>query len=135
MENLRELICAFLKVNPEPSDAQFHSLAEAAGVDKEELESIAYEMLAEADELIDPEVDATEVLSDANLALEGEIGPNNMPLTDLALNDGDPTADDQGMQEETDDDGADVHDLGVGLSVGDTPDVLQDDGVPNGGIA
>jgi hypothetical protein len=44
---LRALIELFLKVNPQPSDAQFHQLAGALGVDKEQLEAISYEMLGE----------------------------------------------------------------------------------------
>lgn len=39
------IITLFLRFNPTPSDAQYHSLANALGVDKEELEAEAYEML------------------------------------------------------------------------------------------
>lgn len=41
-EALQELIALFLKINPQPSDQQFHALAEAVGVDKETLESQAF---------------------------------------------------------------------------------------------
>lgn len=53
MEQLQELISLFLKINPEPSDQQFHALAEACGVDKETLESISYEMLGEAEDMLE----------------------------------------------------------------------------------
>lgn len=44
-EQLENLIMCFLEVNESPSDAQFHSLAEACGLDKETLEAIAYKLL------------------------------------------------------------------------------------------
>jgi len=56
---LQEMIALFLKINPEPSDQQFHSLAEACGVDKETLESISYEMLSDAEDLLDDPLEAT----------------------------------------------------------------------------
>lgn len=46
-EALGTLIEAFLAINPHPSDQQFHALAEAIGVDKEQLEAVAYEMLGD----------------------------------------------------------------------------------------
>lgn len=46
-QKLARLIELFLQMNPEPSDQQFHALAEAVGVDKETLESVAYEMLGD----------------------------------------------------------------------------------------
>lgn len=42
-----KMISLFLEINPTPSDAQFHALAEACGTDKETLEAISYRMLAE----------------------------------------------------------------------------------------
>lgn len=57
---LQEIITLFLKINPQPSDQQFHALAEACGCDKETLESISYGMLSEAEDLLeDPPVDAS----------------------------------------------------------------------------
>jgi len=44
---LAHMIELFLQVNPEPSDQQFHALAQALGVDKETLEAVAYEMLGD----------------------------------------------------------------------------------------
>ncbi len=137
---LQELITLFLKINPEPSDQQFHALAEAVGIDKEELESIAYSMLSEAEDLLDDEdapmvakvnaaarlhaADAQDVLDDPT------VDPDDLPLTDVALNDGDPTDDDLGMQDETFDDGYTTEDVGVGLT-NNANDVLTDDGVPD----
>ncbi len=46
-EQYSKLISLFLEINPTPSDAQFHSLAEACGTDKETLEAVAYRMLSE----------------------------------------------------------------------------------------
>jgi len=38
-------VTQFLKLNPEPTDKQVHELADAVGVDKEELEALIYKML------------------------------------------------------------------------------------------
>ena len=129
MDNeLQELIEAFLCVNPEPSDKQFHMLADAVGVDHEELEAIAYRMLADEDDTLD-DADEFEIHADSQDVLEDLDGdPDNMPLSDVALNDGDVTTDDLGLQEETTDDGTDVHDIGIGLMPTDS--VLTDDGAP-----
>lgn len=132
-ECLQELVCLFLKINCEPSDAQFHALAESIAVDKEELESIAYEMLAESEDVLDDaeegyDEDEFEIHADAEDILDGDVSPDNMSLDNVALNDGDPTVEDQGYQEETTDDGPDMHDVGVGLTTTDSDDVLSDDG-------
>lgn len=122
---LRDLISLFLKLNATPSDAQFHALAEAVGVDKERLESISYEMLGEEEgalvESYEVEInaDSQDVLDDV------DIDPNTISLDDAALNDGAPTNQDLGFQDETHDDGADVEDIGVGFN---SDDVLTDDG-------
>lgn len=120
-QQLRELITLFLELNPEPADAQVHSLAAALGMDKESLEAVMYEMLGE--------VTGSLIEADSQEILDGDVDPDNMPIDDVALNDGDPTADDLGLQEETDSDGTDVHDVGVGMNGID--DVLSDDGVPD----
>ncbi len=124
-ECLQELVTLFLKINPEPSDEQFHAMACAVGVDHETLEACAYEMLGD---IVD-EIDASELLADSHDILEGDISPDVMPLKDVATNDGDNTIDDSGMQEELNDDGTDVHDVGVGMTSTDGDDVLHDDGV------
>lgn len=139
-ECMQELVTLFLKINPDPSDEQFHALACAVGVDHETLEACAYEMLGESDVVVDAqeidameidamEIDASELLADSQDILEDDISPDVMPLNDVATNDGDNTLDDSGMQEESNDDGADVHDVGVGMTSTDGDDVLQDDGV------
>lgn len=40
-----EFVVQFLRLNPEPTDKQVHELADAVGVDKEELEALIYRML------------------------------------------------------------------------------------------
>jgi hypothetical protein len=166
---LQELISLFLKINPAPSDQQFHALAEAVGVDKETLESVAYEMLGDAEDLLEDGEFASSTHSDNDSAIDrlganiyadkelrasifginararltasedaGEpailddptIDPDEQDLSDVALNDGDPTGDDLGMQEETLDDGYTEKDIGVGLT-NNTSDVLNDDGAPD----
>jgi hypothetical protein len=139
-EALSEMISLFLKINPEPSDQQFHALAEACGVDKEELESVAYAMLGEAEDILEDEdgpmiakinANARLTAADAQDTLDDPtVDPDDLPLTDVALNDGDPTDDDLGMQEETLDDGFSVEDVGVGIT-NNANDVLTDDGVPD----
>lgn len=123
---LRELIVIFLELNPEPADAQVHALAAALGVDKEALEACIYKMMGEVINEEDHLIEA----ADADVVEELDIDPDMIPLDDVAMNDGDPTEDDIGFQEETQDDGTDVHDIGVGLSSNDSSDVLTDDGVP-----
>lgn len=206
-EALQELIALFLKINPQPSDQQFHSLAEAVGVDKETLESLSYSMLADAEDLLeDPtEASSTHSANDSPLSRKGAsiystspstslsygddgdtggathqgngdlsddlpdnddeggsthidnettaminrinasarlqadsqevlddptVDPDDLSLSDVALNDGDPTDDDLGQQQETYDDGYTENDVGVGLT-NNANDVLTDDGVPD----
>lgn len=133
-ECLQELVTLFLKINPEPADAQVHALASAVGVDKEELEAIMYSMLADSEDLLEDEADdGGFVAADSQEVLDGDVSPDNMSLDNVALNDGDPTNDDDGFQQETDDDGPDMQDMGIGMSSTDTDDVLSDDGplLPN----
>jgi hypothetical protein len=140
---LQELIGLFLKVNPQPSDQQFHAFAEAIGIDKETLESIAYAMLGEAEDLLEDPVSASLIhqvnanarLGAATVTADQEevlddptIDPDDLSLSDVALNDGDPTDDDLGQQEEALDDGYTEDDVGVGLT-NNVQDVLNDDGV------
>jgi len=136
---LEELITLFLKLNPNPSDQQFHALAEAVGVDKETLESISYKMLGEAEDLLEETISASlihrinasaRVHADSEDVLDDpDLDPDDLSLQDVALNDGDPTDDDLGMQDETFDDGYTENDVGVGLT-NNVSDVLTDDGVP-----
>lgn len=185
-EALQELIALFLKINPQPSDQQFHALAEAVGVDKETLESLSYGMLADAEDLLEDPTEASSthggndrpisrnganvystspstslsygddgeeggdthidnetvamirrINASARLQADSQevlddpmVDPDDLSLTDVALNDGDPTDDDLGQQEETLDDGYTENDVGVGLT-NNANDVLTDDGVPD----
>lgn len=50
---IKQLVEYYLQINPNPSDAQVHNLADALGIDKETLESEMYEMLSECVECTD----------------------------------------------------------------------------------
>lgn len=130
-ELLREVISLVLKINPCPADAQIHELACVLGIDKETLEAEMYEMLGESEGTL-TDAHEVEINADSQEVLE-EVGvdPDTIPSNDLASNDGDPTSEDTGMQQETNDDGPDVHDIGVGLN---TDDILTDDGVFDLGV-
>lgn len=72
-EQYSQLITLYLEINPTPSDAQFHALAEACGVDKETLEACAYQMLAEhegADVPVDAELTDNERFSGEKLGAD-----------------------------------------------------------------
>jgi hypothetical protein len=140
MENeqqLQELIALFLKVNPDPSDDQFHALAGACGVDHATLEAISYSMLAESEEVLaDAEVDVESIgggqgdvgLSDAQQVLDGDYDPNVTQTDDLLLNDGAPASDTstQRLQDTTLNDGVSVGDTGSGIA---SQEMLYSDGL------
>lgn len=139
---LEELITLFLRLNPSPSDAQFHALAEAVGVDKETLEAVSYKMLGEAENGLGDELSASlvhQVNANARLRVmaseepdvlsDPTVDPDDLNLQDVAMNDGDPTDDDLGSQAETRDDGYTEDDAGLGM-INNVQDVLTDDGVP-----
>lgn len=139
---LKELISLFLKINPTPSDQQFHALAAAIGVDHEFLESISYEMLAEdqtneGQVEPEPEPDRAEVhaqefgLSEAQEVLDGDYDPNTTTPQDLALNDGEPagTGNTQGLQDAEYNDGIGPADTGIGIE-GDKDAMISDGGPP-----
>jgi hypothetical protein len=134
---LQELIALFLKVNPEPSDDQFHALACAVGIDKEELESISYSMLAESEHGEEVFADAAdeggdavgeEDLSDAQDVLDGDYDPNTTVTNDLMLNDGLPAGEDSTalLQDSTLNDGVSTGDTGAGIA---DQNVLYSDGL------
>jgi hypothetical protein len=122
-QQLQELIAAFLKVNPTPTDDQVHALAGAVNLDHETFEAVMYEMLAESDE-----VNATSEHTDAEKVLDGEYDPNTTTTDDLVLNDGAPegTSSQQQVQDSTLDDGVAPDD--VGLDVNSDQSALLDDG-------
>lgn len=77
MEQLCEqLIEIFLQINPNPSDKQFHALAESVGIDKETLEAVSYEMLGE-------EVNKVMALTDEELVQQGDLQPTSDRLAIL----------------------------------------------------
>lgn len=126
--NLRTLIEKFLELNPKPSDAQVHALADAVGVDHQTLEAKVYEMLGEVvtDDLEEvPEDDHLLEAADESVLYDVGIDPDNLSLEDISMTDGDPTGDDIGLQEELTDDGVDIEDEGLGIN----QDVLTNDGV------
>lgn len=85
----RKIIQCMLDINPSPSDRQFHCLADALGVDHEELESVAYQMLAEherSSNIVD--VLASPNLSHTDRALSGLVDEDFLPYYDAALLDG-----------------------------------------------
>lgn len=71
------LIRVFLKLNPNPTDKQYHALAYAVNIDQETLEACAYEMLS--DELND---DTIHVLADVDvndLTMVQKVLTDNVP--------------------------------------------------------
>lgn len=122
--NLRDMIEKFLELNPTPSDAQVHALADSLGIDHETLEAQVYEMLGEVvnDEVF--EDDHLLEAADESVLYDVGIDPDTISLEDISMTDGDPTDDDLGMQEELNDDGIDVEDEGLGIN----QDVLTNDG-------
>jgi len=150
-EQLQDLIKIFLQTNPEPSDHQFHALAESLGIDREQLEAIAYEMLGQEVEGVSthfPEGEgedmsalakvtarlkvtaAEEGLSEQQEVLQGEEDPDTTPTNDLALTDGAPVGDtmDDEIQDSLLNDGAGPDDTGLGI--GAEKSMLLNDGAP-----
>lgn len=87
----RKIIKCMLDINPKPTDEQFHALAEAINVDYQELESLAYTMLAEHERENAVEVLAAPEaldLSHSERTLSGRGDEDFMPYYDAALNDG-----------------------------------------------
>ena len=109
-EDIKALLEAFFAINPDPADAQIHSLASALGLDKEALESQIYSIIGTEEVTADME----DVLEDPHA---------NESVKEVSVTDGETGNDDPGYQKETFSDGADVSDVGVGLS----PDILSDD--------
>lgn len=125
---LRELITLFLELNEKPADAQVHSLAAALAIDKEELESVMYEMLSELQEGHSDEEVVEGGASEATDVLQDNYDPDTTGADDLALNDGDPTLDDTGNQDVLTDDGVGVGDEGIDVDIGVNNILTEDDG-------
>lgn len=130
---LEQFLVGFLRLNPNPTDAQFHALASAINVDKEELESISYAMLAEETQSkqeagnVQPEETK---LSEQQQVLDGDYDPNVTSPDDLLLNDGAPegTSNIQEMQDTLYDDGVGADDSGIGIN--SDKDQMISDGAP-----
>jgi hypothetical protein len=123
VQALKELITLFLKINPKPSDQQFHALAESIGVDHESLESVSYQMLAEDDAQQSPlqasnPTPPEDSLSEQQQVLDGDYDPNVTSPDNLLLNDGAPgdTSNIQKNQDALYDDGVGADDVGVGIN-------------------
>lgn len=140
---MQALIEAFLAINPDPPDEQFHMLARSIGMDPPALEAVAYKMLAEED-AAGGEMALSTAASLAKLCasfvataaseeedvLDGEYDPDTTTPDDLLLNDGEPvgSGDDDANQDALYTDGAGAEDFGIDVE-GDQS-VLYDDGAP-----
>ena len=122
-EQLKQLIVAFLAINPQPSDDQVHMLATAIGMDHEPFEAVMYEMLAESNEV-------NAELSEEQKVLDGDYDPNTTSTDDLVLNDGAPegTSSQEQVQDSTLNDGVAADDVGIDVS-GDQSALLDDGAV------
>jgi len=136
---LQQLISLFLKVNPNPSDEQFHALAFSVSIDHETLESISYSMLSEAEgdqTQAPPPVQASKEppdesqLSEQQQVLDGDYDPNETSPNDLLLNDGAPegTSNIQESQDALYNDGVGADDTGVDIF--GNKDAMISDGAP-----
>jgi hypothetical protein len=128
-EEYKQLIDAFLRVNPTPTDQQFHALAAAANIDHETLEAISYAMLGT--ETAGQPVQAAETgTSEAQDVLDGDYDPNTTNVNDVALNDGAPVGSDdaQPLQDAEYNDGVGADDSGVGIN--SDKDATISDGLP-----
>ena len=132
---LQQLIAAFLKVNPNPTDQQFHALAMAANIDHETLEAISYSMLAddqgsETQQQVQGGNPAPSEnrLSEQQQVLDGDYDPNTTTPNDLLLNDGGTDSSSlQLNQDSTYDDGVGPDDVGVDIN-GDKDAMISDGG-------
>jgi hypothetical protein len=135
---LQELIALFLKINPNPTDDQFHALAASISLDHAVLESVAYQMLSEA-ENGNPSVAPVQAskdspdesqLSEQQQVLDGDYDPNMTSPDDLMLNDGAPegTSNIQQTQDALYDDGVGPDDTGVDIF--GAKDAMISDGAP-----
>ncbi|QBQ74470.1 hypothetical protein BcepSauron_090 [Burkholderia phage BcepSauron] len=96
---LEALIELFLQINPQPSDQQFHMLAESVGVDHETLEAISYRMLGQQESGQPLEQQAAPLSKDQEVLVDdydpGTTSPDRVALNDSAPNMGAGDARDQ----------------------------------------
>jgi hypothetical protein len=95
--DLSGVIAEFLKVVPDPIDDQIHTLAEALGVDYQELERQMFADLAEYQQGVEPNpergmiesmVKRVLAFTKDEAVLEGDIPDDEIPNDQLYLNDG-----------------------------------------------
>lgn len=133
---LAQFLIGFFRLNPKPTDAQFHALASAINIDKEELEALSYEMLAQetnsepAMQQAGNAAPSEKKLSQQQQVLDGDYDPTVTSPDDLLLNDGAPegTSNIQQMQDTLYDDGVGADDSGVGIN--SDKDQMISDGAP-----
>ncbi len=132
---LSEFLTTFLRINPRPTDQQFHSLAFAVNVDHEELESVAYAMLgsevSETNNALAGNAAPSEgTMSEQQKVLDGDYDPNITSPDNLMLNDSAPgrESDSRGVQDATLDDGVAPDDEGLGINSDKSS--LISDGIP-----
>ncbi len=125
---LAQMIALYLQLNPTPSDAQFHQLAAAIGIDHETLEAVAYQMLGEEVEGDEVTAAGDEGLSESQEVLDGDYDPQTTTTDDLALNDGAPagTSSQQGNQDATLNDGVSDTDVGIDMGPSDQDSTIAD---------
>lgn len=95
--DLSGVIAEFLKVVPDPIDDQIHTLAEALGVDYQELERQMFadladyqrgEMPSEENSIVESMVKRVLAFTKDEAVLEGDIPDDEIPNDQLYLNDG-----------------------------------------------
>jgi hypothetical protein len=133
---LSEFLTIYLRLNPRPTDQQFHSLAFSVNVDHEELESVAYAMLGDEvggetqNALAGNSAPSEGKTSEQQKVLDGDYDPSITSPDNLALNDGAPNreSNSRGVQDATLNDGVAPDDEGLGIN--SDKSALISDGLP-----
>lgn len=133
---LSQFLTIFLRLNPRPTDQQFHSLAFAINIDHETLESVAYAMLGDEvggetqNALAGNSAPSEGKMSEQQKVLDGDYDPSITSPDNLALNDGAPNreSNSRGVQDATLDDGVAPDDEGLGIN--SDKSALISDGLP-----
>lgn len=124
-KHLEQFLFGYFRLNPKPTDEQFHSLAYSINIDHEALEAIVYEIVGDQVAPTQP-TQATAGnpspsetrLSEQQKVLDGDYDPNVTSPDNLLLNDGAPegTSNIQESQDALYDDGVGADDTGVGIN-------------------
>lgn len=133
---LTEFLTIFLRLNPRPTDQQFHSLAFSINIDHEELESVAYAMLGDEvggetqNALAGNSAPSEGKTSEQQKVLDGDYDPSITSPDNLALNDGAPggESNSRGVQDATLNDGVAPDDEGLGIN--SDKSAMISDGLP-----